>query len=234
MSAVEKQSERAIMPFAVRPLEERDIGQSAEIELDAFPTLFPPTSFRRELKNRIAHYLVAWKHEDTSDNDLQPISSPEARSKPDKPFIGRIFQNVRTFWLRRPSVWEPGQQFITGFVGTWYMVDEAHVVAVGVRGEYRGLGIGELLLIGAIEQAIQNRASMVTLEVRVSNHVAQNLYQKYGFEQRGIRKCYYTDNREDALIMTTDPITSPSYRRMFADLVKVHEARWGESERILF
>ncbi|MCI0440173.1 MAG: ribosomal protein S18-alanine N-acetyltransferase [Chloroflexi bacterium] len=227
MSAVEKQPQRAIMPFAVRPMEERDIAQSAEIERDAFPTLFPPTAFRRELKNRIASYFVSWKREDA------PCPRSQSCVEPNGPIIGRWLNNARSLWQRRHTVWEPGQQFLTGFLGTWYMVDEAHIVAIGVRREYRGQGIGELLLIGAIEHAMSTRASTVTLEVRVSNRVAQNLYHKYGFKERGLRKGYYTDNREDALIMTTDFISTPSYSEMFAELVAAHEQRWGESERII-
>ena len=111
------------------------------------------------------------------------------------------------------------------------MPDDAHIVSVGVRTDYRGCGIGELLLIGAIEQAQQRRMPAVTLEVRVSNHIAQNLYKKYGFEEMGVRKGYYSDNREDALIMTVSGIRSQSYREEFERLTKSHRQRWGRAER---
>ena len=114
------------------------------------------------------------------------------------------------------------------------MADEAHVVSVGVKGEYRSRGIGELLLIGAIEQAISQLAIVVTLEVRVSNNAAKNLYRKHGFVERGFRKSYYTDNREDATIMTTGPIQHANYQQAFRELVSQHEDRWGRSERSLF
>ena len=114
------------------------------------------------------------------------------------------------------------------------MVDEAHIVAIGVRNEFRGLGIGELMLIAAIEQAIQLESRVVTLEVRVSNFVAQNLYKKFGFSERGVRKGYYTDNREDALILTTDTIHSTEFAQQFLALVQAHENRWGGAERKLF
>ena len=113
------------------------------------------------------------------------------------------------------------------------MVDEAHIVSVGVRREYRGHGLGELLLIGAIEQAMARRARVVTLEVRPSNNVARNLYRKYGFSDRGRRKGYYTDDGEDAIIMTTEPIFLQSYREQFRGLVRGHERRWGGAERVL-
>ena len=75
---------------------------------------------------------------------------------------------------------------------------------------------------------------LVTLEVRVSNHTAVNLYKKYGFVQRGLRKGYYTDNREDAAIMTTGPIQHTAFQEAFHELVSRHEERWGRSERCLF
>ena len=215
------------MSYAVRPMDERDMTQSAEVERDAFPTLFPPTAFRRELRNKIARYLVASRSDgNRSDSAPEPSGPSEAA-----PLFNRLISNILR---RRNSAWQPGQEFVAGFVGTWYMVDEAHIVAIGVRNEFRGFGIGELMLIAAIEQAMQLESRVVTLEVRVSNFVAQNLYKKFGFSERGIRKGYYTDNREDALIMTTDTILSPEFNERFVELVQAHQGRWGRTERTLF
>ena len=111
------------------------------------------------------------------------------------------------------------------------MPDDAHIISVGVRTGFRGYGIGELLLIGAIEQAQQRRMPAVTLEVRISNHIAQNLYKKYGFEAMGVRKGYYSDNREDALIMTAHSIRNQTYRDEFQRLTELHRQRWGSAER---
>ena len=74
---------------------------------------------------------------------------------------------------------------------------------------------------------------VVTLEVRPSNAIATNLYRKYGFRERGVRKGYYADNREDALIMTTDPIHLSSFQGLFRELEQEHGHRWGRSERLL-
>ena len=82
------------------------------------------------------------------------------------------------------------------------MAGENHIISIGVRRDYRRIGIGKLLLLSLIEMAINNSNSIVTLEVRKSNLVAITLYQKLGFEIVGTRKNYYSDNREDALIMT--------------------------------
>ena len=177
---------------------------------------------------------MAWRRDDLTGDETNSPRAAKSRDTDDRPFIGRLLQNARGLRFRRPTTWEPGQQFLAGFVGIWYMSDEAHIVSVGVKGEHRSRGIGELLLISAIEQAVTKGAVVVTLEVRASNHTAKNLYRKHGFVERGLRKSYYTDNREDATIMTTDPIQHPSYQRAFHELVSQHERRWGHSERSLF
>ena len=218
MSAVPEQIVANTMPFALRPLRPGDVVQAVEVERDAFPTLFPPTAFRRELGKRNASYLVA--------------EQLALRGAPDEPrrrgLFGSLLSGVRG---GSSGVDDCGR--IAGVIGIWYMVDEAHVVSVGVRTSDRGRGIGELLLIGALERAMSRTAAVMTLEVRESNWVAINLYRKYGFEQRGVRKAYYADNREDALIMTTEPILRPEYRELFVSLEREHATRWGAAERNL-
>ncbi len=213
-------------------MEERDLNQAAEIEKDAFPTLFPYTSFRRELRNKIARYLVAVRDDgaESQEPGLPPLPEVTARSA-DGPILRRIVRSARDALNRSATTWRPGQDLIAGYVGLWYMVDEAHVVGIGVRSEYRGLGLGELLFISAIEQAIEMNSRVVTLEVRASNYVARNLYKKYGLAERGVRKGYYSDNREDALIMTSTPIRSDDYTADFRTLIASHESRWGLSDR---
>ncbi len=92
------------------------------------------------------------------------------------------------------------------------MTDEAHITTIAVDPIYRGRGIGELLLLGLIDRAKQIGARWLTLEVRMSNRVAQRLYQKYTFKEMGIRRRYYSDNGEDAQVMWTDPIDSERFR----------------------
>lgn len=222
------------MPFALRPLEDDDTAQAAEIERDAFPTLFPPTPFKRELRNRMARYLVAWRRDDLNEPGQNVTPVTEVEAQPESPLsISRLLNSARGFLSNKNTAWVQGQQYIAGFVGTWQLVDEAHIVSIGVRTEHRGNGIGELLLVGGIEQAIEKKSSVVTLEVRASNHVALNLYKKYGFTERGIRKGYYTDNREDALIMTTEDIQTAAFRVSFESLSRAHQARWGYSDKLL-
>jgi ribosomal-protein-alanine N-acetyltransferase len=232
VSAIEKKLQSNLLPFGVRPMAERDLSQLAEIERDAFPTLFPPTSFKREMRNRLANYLVAWRRDDAlrGDTSIEDGADPASDARPR---LSRLLSGARSVWTRRYTTWEPGQDFLAGFVGTWYMDDEAHIVAVGVRTEYQGQGIGELLLIAAIEHAMARGTRVVTLEVRVSNITAKSLYKKYGFSAKGIRKRYYTDNREDALIMTTEPIQVPPFPAQFGAIVQDHERRWRHAERLL-
>lgn len=114
---------------------------------------------------------------------------------------------------------------VIGYGGFWMMLDEAHICTLGVHPDWRGRGVGELLLSTMIQQASELDAQVVTLEVRVSNAPAQHLYEKYGFTSVGVRKGYYSDNGEDALIMTTEPIHSPAYERRFNRLQRMLRSR---------
>ncbi|MBB3129666.1 ribosomal-protein-alanine N-acetyltransferase [Paenibacillus rhizosphaerae] len=88
-----------------------------------------------------------------------------------------------------------------GYAGMWTVIDEAHVTNIAVLSPYRGRKWGERLLLELMKTASQLGMKRMTLEVRVSNRVAQNLYMKMGFEPAGLRKGYYSDNQEDAMIM---------------------------------
>jgi ribosomal-protein-alanine N-acetyltransferase len=90
---------------------------------------------------------------------------------------------------------------IIGYCGMWLILDEAHITNIAVLPEYRGRKLGEALLRFVMDSARQKGGKTMTLEVRVSNEAAQGLYRKLGFLNGGIRKRYYTDNYEDALVM---------------------------------
>ena len=90
---------------------------------------------------------------------------------------------------------------IIGYAGMWLIVDEAHVTNVAIVPGYRGQKLGEKLMAALIECAKERGALSMTLEVRATNTVAQGLYAKFGFISQGIRRKYYTDTQEDALIM---------------------------------
>ncbi len=90
---------------------------------------------------------------------------------------------------------------VIGHCGMWIVLDECHITNIAVLKKHRGFGIGEQILRKAIELCEELEVKLMTLEVRVSNEVAQNMYRKLGFQDGGIRKNYYTDDREDALVM---------------------------------
>jgi ribosomal-protein-alanine N-acetyltransferase len=90
---------------------------------------------------------------------------------------------------------------VIGYAGMWGVLDEGHITNIAVHPEFRGKGVGSLLLQGLIDMAGAKDISSMTLEVRRGNEAAQGLYTKFGFEVKGIRKGYYADNGEDALIM---------------------------------
>lgn len=95
---------------------------------------------------------------------------------------------------------------IVGYVGMWVILDEAHITNIAVDPAYRRQGLGELMLRTMFEKAKGYGAARMTLEVRVSNLGAQALYRKLGFVDRGLRKGYYTDSNEDAIIMWKDDL----------------------------
>jgi ribosomal-protein-alanine N-acetyltransferase len=111
-------------------------------------------------------------------------------------FINELTNNRFALYI----VLEDGEKVI-GYCGVWVIADEAHITNIALLPEYRGRKLGEALLTKVMEVAKQLGAEKMTLEVRVSNNVAQGLYRKLGFKDGAIRKGYYTDNQEDALVM---------------------------------
>jgi ribosomal-protein-alanine N-acetyltransferase len=107
---------------------------------------------------------------------------------------------------------------VVGYTGMWVIMDEAHITTLAVAPEHRGRKIGERLLIALLEEAILAGAARATLEVRESNVIAQKLYRKYGFREAAIRKNYYSDNQENAVIMWADDISSEAYRTSLREL----------------
>ena len=216
------------MNVQIRPLRLEDISCVAKVERQAFPTLWPPTPFKRELDNRLAKYLIAWEpkpSEATHPNVSEPTESPDI---PHRSFLGRALGIFRRRRSSDNKTSEDADCALLGFVGLWFMSGEAHITGIAVEEASRGKGIGELLLIGSIELAMEHNATVMSLEARVSNFVAQALYEKYEFQNVGIRKGYYTDNREDAVIMTTHPINDTSYRDKFHALKNAYRQRYGE------
>ena len=207
----------------LRRLQKEDIEEVLEIEREAFSPVWASTPFRRDINNKRACYLVACIDEDES--PPPPVEEPAGEPRP-------LFSRVAG-WFGLKSEPQPDaldDSAIAGYVSVWYQGDEAHIVEIAVRESRRGNGIGELLLIGSLRAAVEYGAHVMTLEARVSNFIAHRLYEKYSFKSVGIRKGYYSDNREDAVIMTTTPIDSAEYGRMFSELQDTWASRRGPIE----
>ena len=211
------------MSHYVRLMRKEDITQVTQLDREALPTQWPPTDYHHELQNRLAHYIVACEERKT-------IEAPEVEAPREKGFSGltsRVRQLLSYNHFFSSESHQPSNEYIKGFAGMWIMADEAHIINIAVWEDHRRQGIGELLLISITDLATELNASIITLEVRASNTVAQSLYHKYGFSQVGIRKGYYTDNREDAVLMSIKNITSAPFQTQLNRLKQAHSKKWG-------
>ena len=200
--------------YVIRSMQYEDVPQVAQIDREAFPgewVFRSQSAYKRDLANPSVRYIVACNKRD--------VSEPEGQTVQELPWFKRLFH-----YEHHLNVAEN----IVGFSGFWMMMGEAHIIAIGVRDSYRRLGIGEGLLIATIELAQIVNANVVTLEVRASNEIAQELYEKYGFRVVGRRPRYYSSDGEDAIIMSTDNIGSPSFQASLQHLKKAYAQRHRE------
>ena len=191
----------SVPPYRVEPMQWGDVPQVMAIERRSFTLPWSEYTYRHELlDNRNAHYFVARRL------DGHVPSRPAS---------------WRERFLKRGLFKREEKAPIVGYGGFWIVIDEAHISTIASDAQWRGQGIGELMLLAMIERSIELGAHEVTLEVRVSNTVAQNLYRKYGFEDVGRRPGYYRDNNEDANLMTVANVHKAEYQ---AKLKALHEA----------
>jgi len=108
---------------------------------------------------------------------------------------------------------------LVGYAGVWRVAHEAHVTTIGVRARDQGKGYGKALFAALVQRAYEMGARWVTLEVRSANLPAMRLYERFGFKVIGRRRGYYTDNGEDAVIMWSDTIHAPAFKRRFAAIL---------------
>lgn len=133
-----------------------------------------------------------------------------------------LLHNERShYWVLRPDAagndhgWPP----LLAYGGYWLLGDEAHIITIATHPGWRRQGLAEWLLLEMINQARQQGVEQVTLEVRIGNEAARALYAKLGFVEVGLRKRYYRDNHEDALLLTLfnvteDPVWQPLRQRL--------------------
>lgn len=187
--------------YVLRPMTVADIPRVTAIERASFPSAWPQAAYKREIEqNSLARYIVAVECEEAP-------AVPEPAVAPSRRWLSRL----KRLFVQEPPPPSPVEGRIAGFLGLWFMVDEGHIVTVASHPELRRRGIGEMLVAEALDIARERGTGTVTLECRVSNTGAQALYDKYGFIRAGIRKRYYTDNGEDAVIMTTPALDDPAY-----------------------
>jgi len=180
-------------PFVVEPMRMDDVPQVMAIERESFPLRWPERAYRYELtQNQNSHYVVL-----RPAHGLRPV-------------------RWRKPWMR---LWRSDSHSpVLGYGGFWMIAGEAHISTLAVEPTWRRRGLGELLLWSMLKQATSMGAFEATLEVRVSNRAAQNLYRKYDFEVVGQRRRYYQDNNEDAWIMTVSDFDSEAYQTRLKQL----------------
>ncbi|HEY75172.1 MAG TPA: ribosomal protein S18-alanine N-acetyltransferase [Thermoflexia bacterium] len=163
------------LPFVVRPMEERDIPAVMAIERVSFPAPWPESAYHYELRYGTGSRFFV----------LQPAGEDRANER------GRRLRSV----MRRRGI-SP----VLGYAGLRFRSDRAHLSTLAIHPDWRGRGLGSFLLLTVLEEAVQEGAQQITLEVRPSNRVAQRLYAKIGFTHTGVRPGYYRDG-EDAWLM---------------------------------
>jgi ribosomal-protein-alanine N-acetyltransferase len=169
----------------MRPMILEDIDQVVVLDKLAFPSPWTARTYRYEVLDNEHARMFALQPADVAPQPAEP--RPQG-------WLDRLLDGIVGRSNGQPAL-------LIGYSGMWHIADEAHISTIAVHPDWRGKKLGELLVWSMVRQAIRQLANQVTLEVRVSNTLAQNLYYKYGFEILGTRKGYYRDNSEDAYMM---------------------------------
>ena len=180
------------LPYTIEDMQLHDIDEVMEIEHSSFSSPWSVRAYRYELTgNSCSHFLVVRQY------------LPGGGFAKDSP------KSLNRFLRHSPrAVNSP----VLGYGGFWLLAGEAHIGTLAVAPDWRRLGLGKLLVVGLLERAVKVNAEVATLEVRVSNLAAQDLYHKYHFQTVGIRRGYYRDNLENALVMTSPPLRSQAFQ----------------------
>lgn len=170
-------------PFVLRPMHIEDIPQVLAIDRTSFPISWSAKTYEFEISNHDTSHLAVL--------ELPDNSPPAPRG------IRAVLQRL---------LGEHLTGIVVGYGGCWIIAGEAHISTIAVHPNFRGRGLGELLLIGMLQRALAWKSDYSVLEVRESNLTAQALYEKYEYTVVGRRKGYYRDNGEDALLMEIRPL----------------------------
>lgn len=188
-------------PYLMRHMQTDDVQQVVQIDELSFPTPWSTRTYEFEIKNRQTSHLVV----------LEALDGH-----------GPSGGGLRTWW-RRVTGHQASAPAIVGYGGCWLIAGEAHISTIAVHPDYRGRGLGELLLTGMLQRAINLQGEYSVLEVRVSNLTAQALYRKYEYDVVGRRRGYYRDNNEDAFLMEARPLDDAYARRLAARVQALRE-----------
>ena len=189
---------RASRRIAIRPLTSADVRVARRVERAAYGSANPHTAFERELRNGLASYLVA----------VDPAAAATPAGAERRPALPRRWMTGGPLaWLWRCLGGHEGDP-ILGFAGAWYTHEQLHLVTLAVDPREQRRGIGLTLLLAVCDLAIKAELDGVALEVRPSNAGAIRLYERCGFRRAGILRNYYSDNREDAIVMLLDGLTA--------------------------
>ena len=197
------------MPYLIRPMRLEDVDEVGQVDRECFTTPWPSSAYRREIReNKLGRYIVLESTDSAESAHSSAAGRGGWRPRPSPNVLGVAPAVGIRVW--RPTE-APRRSHIVGFGGS---------VADARRGAHhhdlrsanqRGLGLGEWLMSHMMDIASEIGAQRVTLEVRVSNSVAQRMYRKFGFATEGVRPRYYSDNQEDALIMWSEHLDSAEY-----------------------
>jgi ribosomal-protein-alanine N-acetyltransferase len=197
---------------------QEDVEEVGQVERLCFTNPWPLSAYRRELKNVDQNCYIVLRDDPAADH-LDHEDADHTNGE-----FGLVSSRPQARRPRRFALWPIGKRQasaspppIIGFAGMWNLYDEAHVTTIGVLPALRGRGLGELLFVALIDEALRRNVNWLTLEVRVSNLSAQALYRKYGFTVQGRRPRYYSDNNEDAFIMWSGSLKDPEYLRQVDD-----------------
>jgi ribosomal-protein-alanine N-acetyltransferase len=226
------------VPYIVERMQLSDIPEVERIERQSFSSPWSRHAYEHDLTdNRLAHYLVVRQVEEETQETIERKEAEEQKAVPaSSSGWQRLLSSLRNALAslglgaraQAPEAARPRPP-IVGFAGMWLMADEAHLVTIAVPPSHRRHGLGKLLLLEMLELANRLGAQVMTLEVRVSNIGAQELYRKYGFTTQGLRKHYYSDNNEDALLMTTESLDSPAFRGRWQRLKLELQEKLGQA-----
>ncbi len=206
--------------FTVRYATLSDADEIDTLLVQAFGSTAPRSSVARDIENRNNVYIVV-----TTDAPTEQSKRDQLKTR-QRGWTHRVKSMFSRSRRKKNGAQDSG--FLAGVVGIWMPVDQAHIVVIASRPSERGRGVGELLMIATIAEAMSKGAMNATLEVRKSNNVARSLYRKYGFSDVGMRHRYYADNREDAVIMSTPVLSDFGYQRSLNTRYQGYCANRGE------